>query len=158
MYCAVLRIVLTLRTRPWTTLQAQPEAYCSNITWYGSHGCHTKNNQVRLFVFVFIACACFKRVSNVLQAAAAHDFKEVNESVVVGQMCLYLPDVKPLDGFLSFDNAGVAVTVVLIVMLQQVRYDASASVCSCVIMCLSAFLSVCMCVSFSVSVSECLMF
>ena len=36
-----------------------------------------------------------------------------------GEVCLHLDGVSPLRGFLSFDNAGVATAIVLLVMLQQ---------------------------------------
>ena len=36
-----------------------------------------------------------------------------------GQMCVYLKDIEPLGGFLSFDNAGVASIAVFLLMLQE---------------------------------------
>jgi hypothetical protein len=35
------------------------------------------------------------------------------------QVCLYLREIEPLDGLLSFDNSDVATMIVIIVMLQQ---------------------------------------
>lgn len=67
-------------------------------------------------VLIIFAGGCC-HVLNILLAVAA-----------TCQVCLYLLDVEPLDGFLSFDNAGVATTVVLIVMLQQVLYCVRTSV------------------------------